>query len=74
MKVDMYASEWIMTLFSSVMPIEQMCLFYNHFFERRWIFFYEIVLSILKFLEEDLLAEDELLMILTQIKTSTGPA
>ena len=31
-KAEMYASEWIFGLFSSVIPIDQMGEFYTHFF------------------------------------------
>ncbi len=51
----MYASEWIIAIFSSVIPLEKIDAFYTQFFERKWFFFYEMILSILKFLEKELL-------------------
>lgn len=39
-KAEMYASEWIFGLFSSVIPLEEMGYFYNRFFCSEWIFFY----------------------------------
>ena len=69
MKVEMYASEWIFGLFASVIPLEQMSNFFTYFFRYKWIFFYQLILSILKFLEKELLQEDELWSIINQIKS-----
>jgi len=65
----MYASEWIFGLFSSVIPLEQMGVFFSNFFQDGWIFFYKLILTILKFLESELLQEDDLWDIINQIKT-----
>lgn len=67
----MYASEWIFGLFASVIPLENMSVFYSNFFENSWIFFYSLILTILKFLEKELLIEDDLWNIINQIKCST---
>lgn len=42
--------------------------FFNLFFKFKWVFFYKMVLSILKKLEHDILAESELWDILNSIK------
>ncbi len=47
-RAEMYASEWIFGLFSSVVPLELMGEFYSCFFAQRWIYFYKLVLTILK--------------------------
>lgn len=60
----MYASEWIFGLFSSVIPLDKMNAFFTRFFSDKWIFFYKLILSILKFLEQELLQEDEIWSIL----------
>lgn len=46
--------------------------FFNLFFQRKWVFFYKMVLSILKKLENDILAENELWDILNSIKQTTA--
>jgi len=66
----MYASKWIFSLFASVIPLDKMGLFLTRFFEQKWIFFYKVVLAILKFWEQELLNEDELWTTLDQIKGS----
>eukprot|EP00347_Sterkiella_histriomuscorum_P000966 403373845 len=71
LKVEMYASDWIFGLFASVIPLEKMSAFFSKFYQYKWIFFYKLILSILKFLEEELLQEDELWNILNQIKSQT---
>ena len=60
----MYASDWIFGLFASVIPLEQMACFFTKFYRHRWLFFYQLILSILKYLEKELLQEDELWSIL----------
>jgi Rab-GTPase-TBC domain len=71
LRVEMYASDWIFGLFASVIPLEHMSTFFSKFYKHKWIFFYQLILSILKFLEKELLQEDELWNILNQIKTQT---
>ena len=71
MRVEMYASDWIFALFTSVIPLEHVGLFLSKFYRFRWIFFYQLILSVLKFLERELLQEDELWNILNQIKSQT---
>jgi hypothetical protein len=56
----MYASDWIFGLFASVIPLEKMSAFFSRFYQHKWIFFYKLILSILKQLEEEILQEDEL--------------
>lgn len=55
LRVEMYASDWIFGLFASVIPLEQMSSFFSKFYRYKWIFFYQLILSILKFLEKELL-------------------
>lgn len=47
---DMYASDWIFSLFCSVLPeqdTELTSAFFNLFFEYQWEFFYKLILTIL---------------------------
>ncbi len=71
LRVEMYASDWIFALFASVIPLEHVGQFLGKFYRHRWIFFYQLILSVLKFLERELLQEDELWNILNQIKSQT---
>ena len=64
----MYASDWLFGLFASVIPLDKMKTFYNLFFKRKWVFFYSMILSILKKLERYILEEQELWDILNSIK------
>jgi len=48
--VEMYASDWIFALYSNVIPNEQMCFFFDKFFEHGWCFFYKITLTLLRVL------------------------
>lgn len=37
---EMYVTEWVFGLFSSVVPLKDMAQFLNLFFKHKWIFFY----------------------------------
>lgn len=49
----MYASDWIFSLFASVLPESNSAVtsaFFDKFFRHRWEFFYKLILSILEHL------------------------
>jgi hypothetical protein len=59
-KSEMYASEWIFSLFTSILPeydSKVTSTFFTYFFKYKWEFFYKLVLSILNYLKEKLLGE-----------------
>jgi len=43
-RAELFCSEWIFGLFSSVIPLENMTEFYSAFFQNGWVFFYQLVL------------------------------
>ena len=47
-KPIVFASEWIFGLFASVIPCEFMGDFFDSFFKHKWIFFYQLILTLLK--------------------------
>ncbi len=47
-RANVYASEWIFGLFASVIPYDYMGDFFDKFFKHKWIFFYQLILSLLK--------------------------
>mmetsp|Transcript_12280 Transcript_12280/g.12094 ORF Transcript_12280/g.12094 Transcript_12280/m.12094 type:complete len:87 (-) Transcript_12280:688-948(-) len=67
-QVEMYASDWIFALFSNIIPIKQIHLFFDNFFKFGWPFFYKFSLSFLKSIEACLLCTDDLSEILGTIK------
>ena len=67
-RAQMYASEWIFGLFASVIPCEHMNLFLDKFFQHKWVFFYSLILTILKKHEDQILNEEDFYCILHQIK------
>lgn len=68
--VEMYATDWCFSLFGSVVPINELAPIYDKFFREGWIFFYKIVLIILKRLERVLLRQSETGEILSPLKPS----
>lgn len=47
LKANVFAGEWIFGLFASVVPCEHIGTFFDCFFEHRWVFFYQLVLTLL---------------------------
>lgn len=64
----MYASDWIFTLFSNVIPITQIHHYFDQFFEYGWSFFYRFALTFLKSLSTKLLEANDISEILMLIK------
>lgn len=48
LRASVYASEWIIGMFASVIPSKHMVTFFDNFFENGWLFFYQLVLTMLK--------------------------
>ena len=67
----MYASEWIFGLFASVIPTDQMHLFFDQFFKNRWLFFYQLVLSLLKQHATLISTEEDFYAFMHAIKTQS---
>ena len=66
--VEMYASDWVICLFSSIIPIEQYPDFLDAFMDHGWPYFYGVCMQLLKFLKAKLLEQDEISGILYHIK------
>lgn len=70
LKANIYAGEWIVGLFASVIPTEHMGAFFDKFFEQRWPFFYQLVLTLLKRHEKEIRHEEDMYSLLRQIKVA----
>ena len=60
---EMYASDWIFSVFCSVLPEEDSSItasFFEKFFKYKWEFFYKLVLTILNHIQDKLLAQDDM--------------
>jgi len=68
-KVDVFCTEWILALFASVIPVENMANFYDILLSEGWPFFYKIILAFLQHFEKQIKAEDDLVGILTVLKS-----
>lgn len=68
---ECYASEWIFSLFCSVLPEDETkitAVFFSKFLEFKWEFFYKLVLTVLNHIKERILMHDNQLDILLEIK------
>jgi hypothetical protein len=64
----MFATEWVFTLFGNLVPCEAMVDLLDKFFDRGWVFFYQVVLEILSRLEPAILSKTDIGEILTLLK------
>jgi hypothetical protein len=71
--VEMFATDWIFTLFSSIIPIDYMQYFYDKYFVEGWIFFYKFVLGMIKVFEVDILRANEMGDIIHPMKNAKTP-
>ena len=70
LRASIYASEWIFGLFASVVPSMHMTTFFDNFFEHRWHFFYQLVLTLLKRHEHEIQNEEDMYNLLRAIKVA----
>lgn len=47
-KVEMFASDWIIGLFSNTIPLDKINKLYSLFFKEGWVVVYKIILLLLK--------------------------
>ncbi|CAG9333113.1 unnamed protein product [Blepharisma stoltei] len=52
---QMIMIEWCLTLFTSVIPLDDTIWFFNKFIKHRWVFFYKVFLEVLERLEEKII-------------------
>eukprot|EP00826_Nyctotherus_ovalis_P002636 TRINITY_DN10531_c0_g1_i1.p4 TRINITY_DN10531_c0_g1~~TRINITY_DN10531_c0_g1_i1.p4 ORF type:complete len:125 (+),score=44.35 TRINITY_DN10531_c0_g1_i1:2007-2381(+) len=64
----MFATEWILTLFTSVVPIEQTGAIFTKFFCESWLFLYKFVIHLLKTHEEAILQKDDITEMMATLK------
>ena len=68
---EMYASDWIFSLFCSVLPdynSQVTASFFSGFFNYKWEYFYKLILSILQHLKPKLLQAQDMMLIMQEIK------
>lgn len=73
MTIEMFAMDWVLGLFASIIPLEHMGRFYDSFFDEKWTFFYKVVLVFLKDIQAELLQEEEMCDVLFTLKTLATP-
>jgi len=68
-KVEMFCAEWIFALFSSVVPVERIGMFYDNMLTQGWPFFYKLILAFLMQFKRQILTENDFPGILTILKS-----
>eukprot|EP00347_Sterkiella_histriomuscorum_P006456 403352707 len=69
-EVEMFSSDWFISLFTSTIPLSQTTRLFNLIFRDSWIGVYKIILIILRNFESKLLATSEACDILVALKNS----
>ena len=64
----MFATEWIFTIFSSIIPIDQIDSVFDEFFKDSWLFLYRFVVHLLKIHEKPILENDNISEMMLPIK------
>lgn len=64
----MFAIEWIFTIFSSIIPIEQIDVVFDEFFKDSWLFLYRFILHLLRSHERVILEKDNISEMMLPIK------
>eukprot|EP00742_Colponemidia_sp_Colp-10_P005023 GILJ01005368.1.p1 GENE.GILJ01005368.1~~GILJ01005368.1.p1 ORF type:complete len:388 (+),score=28.74 GILJ01005368.1:122-1165(+) len=57
--IQMFATDWFFTLFTSMVPLTAVTLFMDDFFTRGWKSFFQLALTILSKLQSDLIQLDD---------------
>jgi hypothetical protein len=57
---QIYLHDWIICLFTSIMPIGKNLDFISEFIRSGWVYFYKMALAILKVLEPWLISQSEI--------------
>lgn len=65
---DMYLTEWVISLFGSLLTVHEMAPLLDQFFSHGWLFFYKLVLLLFAKLQPKLLAKREFVEILKSLK------
>ena len=68
----MFASDWIIGLFSNTMPLSKISKFYTLFFKEGWIVLYKMILILLKKFEKEMISNKETGDILIQLKSNAS--
>ncbi|OMJ91078.1 hypothetical protein SteCoe_6438 [Stentor coeruleus] len=66
--VQMFATDWYLTIFTSLVPIESSSWVFNSFFKDGWIFIYKFLMTIMERLEDQLLKKNDRIDMLSLIK------
>ena len=66
--MQMFITEWCLTLFTSLLNLEYSHVFLKKFFKQKWSFFYKFVLEILVRLKNKIMMADNIMKILDLLK------
>ena len=64
----MFGTEWIFTIFSSVIPIEDIGYLLDEFFSESWIYLYKFIIHLLRTHEKTILEKEDISEMLSPIR------
>ena len=68
MKIEIFATNWIFTLFTSTIPLDVIVYFFDCFFNESWVFFYKLVVHLLIWKKDKIMSINELSDMIETIK------
>lgn len=66
--IDLFATDWFLTLFTNTMPIQYSGEIFKYFFTQGWAFFYKLCIEIIIRLSDKLLSANTFAQVLSYIK------
>ena len=66
--VQMFATDWYLTLFTSLVPIQESSKIIGNFFKQGWVYIYKFLIVLLERLEDRLMAIEDRIDLLSLIK------
>jgi hypothetical protein len=70
---SMYATELIMGLFGSTLPLDTLSIFYDNFIKLGWVYFHNVVVGMFRAKEREIMGCEDLSDILILLKKITQP-
>ena len=68
MSIEVFGSNWVVSLLCDVLPLEETGVFFDSFFKESWVFFYKFLLYLVKSHKESILQAKNTALIITLLK------
>jgi hypothetical protein len=66
--IEVFGSNWVITLLCDVLPLEETGMFFDCFFNESWVFFYRFLLYLIRSRKDLILQAEDTVSIITLLK------